>query len=219
MNFRLLTYNIFDLPHDILSIIYLYLDIESIENLESLDKNYGFLSQLHFWEEYFKLNNLKMTITQQNYTEWITEFKVCDILNKFKNTENYICEYICLKDKNTIKRCNNNSVDKFIHCHEHMTINYSRRIDRSGKYITILCKDFDINYIKESNYNFKYISHYMNYDSPEIILNINHITLYVEAVKCSINYYDEIIVYNFLSKLFNDKKIKTVNCKNCYSQC
>jgi len=51
----------------------------------------------------------------------------------------------------------------------------------------------------------------MNYSSPEIILMINHITLYVEAVKFSMNYYDKIMVHNFLSKLFNEAKINTIN--------
>ena len=138
------------MPHDILLIIYLYLDIEFIENLYFWEEyNCKFLSQLYFWEEYFKLNDLKIMITQQNYIEWITEFKVCDILNKFKNAENYICEYVCLEDKNTRKRCNNNSVDGFIYCHEHMTIDYSRGIDRSGKFISILCNNFNVSYIKK----------------------------------------------------------------------
>lgn len=199
---------IFELPDDVLSMIYLYLDIKYIETLCSISNNYKFLTELYFWEKYFRLKNLKIMINQQNYIGWITESKVCDILNKIKNTQNYVCEY--LEDKNIRKRCNNNSVDKFIYCHEHMTIDYSRRIDRSGKYIVILCKNFDVSYIKKLNYNFQYISHYMSYSSPEIILTINHITLYVEAVKFSINYYDEIIVHNFLSKLFNDEKIKII---------
>lgn len=49
MNSEFVIYNIFELPDDILSMIYFYLKIEYIETLCSISNNYKFLTQSYFW--------------------------------------------------------------------------------------------------------------------------------------------------------------------------
>lgn len=145
-------------------------------------------------------------IKQKTYIEWIIEFKICYILDKFNNTKNYKCRYIFRKGKNKNKRCDNNSITGLIYCHDH---NSFAKPNEST--IVISCKDFDVSYIKKLDYNFKYMSNYEIYRSPEIILTINHINVYVKSVIFSMNYYDKTIVHNFLFHLFNDDKIKIYN--------
>lgn len=202
-----LIHNLFELPYDIISMIYLYLDIEHIEILYSM-YNHNFLSELKFWTDYFKLHSLKMMKYQQNCNQWIIEFKVCSILDKF-NLKNYRCEHHYIY-KNMLLSCNNTPLNKHLYCQDH-TVKYDcLSLDTSKRETKIKCNPFDVNYVKRFNYNFKSISHYYTFTFPEIIITVKHITLYVEAVKFTINYYDDNIIHDFLFQLFCDGKIKNI---------
>jgi len=209
-----LIFNLFKLPNDILSVIYLYLDIEHIEILSSIYNYHDFLQHPSFWIEYFRLNKVKIMTYQQNYDKWIIEFKVCNVLSKFNIIGNYRCQYKYKVDKNTTIRCGNDAADKYIRCIKHIRGYHYLRPEKS---ITILCNPIDEsyikNYIKESNYKLDYEVHqiyHKTYEIPEIILISNNITLCTESVKFTIDLCDNNITHDFLFKLFCDNKIKAI---------
>jgi len=199
MDLELFIYNVFKLSDDILSIIYLQLNIEYLEILELLNKNLLFLRQKCFWEKYFRINNLKIINDKKIFIEWITEFKSCSIVNKIK-----------LKHTCIIQNCTNKVIDKFLYCNKHINNWISQRNNNLNKYILLKCENFDFNFIKQSNYGFKCMSFYLNYKNPELIIKINNITLYVENKECTINNYEDITLYNLLYTLFFNDKINTI---------
>jgi len=188
------------LPEDIIHNICYYLTIKDITNLYltfevSLNKC--------FWIQYFKLNDLKIISDQNNVFDWINEYKVCSILDKFNKPVQ--CRYKTKNGKNKGSRCIAKAIKGCIYCVAHDSYDEPNILT-----IHILCNNFTVDYIKKTKFGFGSIANYVDYDLPEIKLTDNSLLVYIDIRIFHMKFYNNIMPHDFLFQLFKDNLVKEI---------